>query len=56
MDGVRAVTVRGLPDAASEHEVEATITGAVTEAEVRAWAEQRLAAYKRPTRLRIVAG
>jgi long-chain acyl-CoA synthetase len=55
MPGVRAVRVEGIPDAASEHEVAAEIVGAVTEADVKAHAEANLSAYKRPTRLTIIA-
>jgi hypothetical protein len=52
---VSAVRVEGIPDAASEHEVAAEIVGAVTEADVKAHAEANLSAYKRPTRLTIIA-
>ena len=56
LPGVRAVSVTGEPDPASEHEVAATVTGSVSEADVKAWAEAHLSAYKRPTRLTIVPG
>lgn len=64
MPGVRGVRVFGVPDPASGHEVaaEVTIDGAdhvastAWEADVRTWAEQKLSAYKRPSRITIVAG
>lgn len=56
LPGVRAVSVTGEPDPASEHEVAARVTGSVSEADVKAWAEAHLSAYKRPTRLTIVPG
>ncbi len=55
LPGVRDVRVTGTPDAASEHEVAATIAGAVSEPAVKAWAEAHLSAYKRPSRITIVA-
>ena len=55
LPGVRGVRAFGVPDAASEHEVAVEVTGEVTEAEVKAWAETRLSVYKRPTRITIVA-
>jgi long-chain acyl-CoA synthetase len=60
LPGVRAVRVHGVPDGASGHhvaiEVGIGVEGAVSEADVKAWAEQRLSAYKRPSRITIVAG
>jgi long-chain acyl-CoA synthetase len=53
MPGVRAVRVSGASDAAGEHEVAAEIVGDVSEAELKAWVEARLSAYKRPTRVTI---
>lgn len=53
LPGVRSVRAFGVPDAASEHEVAVEVTGAVTEPEVKTWAEQRLSVYKRPTRITI---
>ena len=55
LPGVRTVRVHGVPDAASEHEVAAEVAGDVTEAQVKAWAEAHLAAYKRPTRIAVRA-
>lgn len=48
MPGVRAARVRGVPDAAHEHEVLLEVEGEVTEDAVRKWCEARLAAYKLP--------
>ena len=55
LPGVASVRVTGSPDAASEHEVAAAIVGTVSEADVKAWAEARLSAYKRPSRIVIDA-
>jgi long-chain acyl-CoA synthetase len=58
MPGVRAARVFGVPDRASGHEVVAEVVvdvaGAVSESDVKAWADQRLSAYKRPTRITFV--
>lgn len=48
MPGVRAARVRGVPDAAHEHEVMLEVDGDVTEDAVRRWCEEQLAAYKLP--------
>jgi long-chain acyl-CoA synthetase len=53
MPGVRGVRVDGIPDPASEHGIEVTLEGRVTEAGAEAWAHEHLATYKRPTRLRV---
>jgi long-chain acyl-CoA synthetase len=55
MPGVRRVEVAGPPDAQKEHGIEVTVHGQVDEAGVRAWCEERLASYKQPTLIRIVA-
>lgn len=55
MPGVRAVRVEGIPDATSEHEVAVEIIGTVAEADVKAYAESVLSAYKRPTRITVIA-
>jgi long-chain acyl-CoA synthetase len=46
--GVTRAEVRALPDPEREHAIALRVAGAVTEAEVRAWCEQRLSAYKQP--------
>ena len=53
MPGVESVRAFGVPDAASEHEVAVEIVGTVGEAEVKAFAEAHLSAYKRPSRITI---
>jgi len=55
MPGVTSVHVHGVPDAATEHEIAAEIVGAVSEAEVKTWAESHLSQYKRPARITITA-
>jgi long-chain acyl-CoA synthetase len=48
LDGVARAEVRALPDEEREHAIALRVTGTVTEADVRAWCEQRLSAYKQP--------
>ena len=55
LPGVRAVRAFAIPDSATEHEVEVEVVGTVSEADVKVWAESRLSAYKRPSRITIVA-
>ncbi len=55
LPGVRAVTVEAVPDPARENGIRATVSGAVTEAEVRAWCEPRLSLYKQPTEIVIAS-
>ncbi len=49
LPGVADVRVSAVPDAASEHAVHLSLSGTVSEAEVRAWADARLSPYKRPS-------
>ncbi|MFN0100389.1 MAG: AMP-binding protein [Gemmatimonadaceae bacterium] len=53
MPGVRSVQCTGVPDAMSEHEVAVAVNvtngATVSAADVKAFAEQHLAAYKRPS-------
>lgn len=57
LPGVHTVRVHGVPDAAAGHAIAAElgigVAGALSEADVKAWAEQRLSAYKRPSRITI---
>jgi long-chain acyl-CoA synthetase len=53
LPGVTRVAVRAIPDTAKEHEIGLDVAGTVTEAEVRAWCEQRLSAYKQPSAITI---
>lgn len=59
LPGVRAVRVSAIPDAAREHEigleVEVARASGIGEAEVRAWCERRLSAYKLPGVIRVAA-
>ncbi len=55
MPGVDRVEVSGVPENVKENEIEITVHGAVDEAAVKAWCEARLATYKQPTRITIVA-
>ena len=48
MPGVRAASVRAIPEPAREHDIELTVSGQVAEAEVKSWCEERRAAYKQP--------
>jgi long-chain acyl-CoA synthetase len=55
MPGVTDVEVSGVPEPAKENEIDITVHGAVDEAAVKAWCEARLASYKQPSRITIVA-
>ncbi len=48
MPGVARAEVRALPDPVRENDILLRVAGAVTEAAVRRWCEQRLSAYKQP--------
>jgi long-chain acyl-CoA synthetase len=54
LPGVREVEVSPIPEPSREHDIRARVRGAVAEAEVRAWCETRLSAYKQPTVVEIV--
>lgn len=51
MPGVRAVRVTPIPEPAREHDIAVHVEGSVAEADVRAWCEARLSAYKQPSRI-----
>jgi acyl-CoA synthetase (AMP-forming)/AMP-acid ligase II len=53
MPGVRSVRVIALPHAGREHDVVLEIAGPVTEADVKAWCDAHLSAYKRPSSIRV---
>jgi len=55
MPGVQRVEVTAVPEPQKEHEIELTVHGAVDEPSVRAWCDVRLATYKQPSRITIVA-
>jgi long-chain acyl-CoA synthetase len=55
LPGVRAVTVRAVPDAAREHDIGLEVAGDVTDDDVRRWCAERLSAYKQPSDVTIVA-
>jgi long-chain acyl-CoA synthetase len=48
---ITSARVRGVAHPTHEHEIVAEVSGDIGEAEVRAWCETRLAAYKQPTTL-----
>jgi long-chain acyl-CoA synthetase len=54
LPGVERVQVRAMPDPVKEHGIALRIAGAVTEADVRRWCEERLSAYKQPAVVEIV--
>ncbi|HEX6059233.1 MAG TPA: AMP-binding protein [Gemmatimonadaceae bacterium] len=56
MPGVRAVRVRAIPEPSREHDIGVTVTGSVTEDEVRRWCEARLSGYKQPSEVEIDGG
>ncbi|HEX2717107.1 MAG TPA: AMP-binding protein [Gemmatimonadaceae bacterium] len=52
LPGVREARVTPIPDLARENEIALEVRGAAAEADVRAWCEQRLSAYKQPAVVR----
>jgi long-chain acyl-CoA synthetase len=54
LPGVRAAAVRAIPNPAREHEIGLTVHGDVSAAEVERWCQERLSAYKQPTRVEVV--
>jgi long-chain acyl-CoA synthetase len=55
MPGVDRVEVTAVPEPQKENEIELTVHGTVDEASVRAWCDARLATYKHPSRITVVA-
>ena len=53
LPGVRAAAVRPIPDPPHENGIALLVSGTVTEAELRAWCERRLSAYKQPTTIAV---
>ena len=55
MPGVTHAEVRPIPDPFKENDILLRVAGSVTEADVKAWCEQRLSAYKQPSEIEIAA-
>jgi long-chain acyl-CoA synthetase len=55
MPGVARVEVSGLPEPAKENDIDITVHGAVDEDAVKLWCETRLASYKQPSYITIIA-
>jgi long-chain acyl-CoA synthetase len=55
MPGVRRVRVRAVPDPVRENEIALEVEGDVREDDVKAWCAERLAAYKQPAGVAIIA-
>ncbi len=55
MPGVTKVEVSGVPEPAKENEIELVVHGPVDEDAVKRWCEERLASYKQPSRITVVA-
>lgn len=53
---IDTVRVTGVPHPTHEHDIVLEVGGAADEAEIRAWCEVRLAAYKQPTVIRRTTG
>lgn len=51
LPGVREARVHAISEPGREPEIALDVTGTVTEAEVKAWCERRLSAYKQPGRI-----
>jgi long-chain acyl-CoA synthetase len=56
LPGVESVRVEGVPVESREHDILLRIVGSVTEADVKAWSESRLSAYKQPSSIEISPG
>jgi long-chain acyl-CoA synthetase len=55
LTGVSRVDVIPIPEPTKEHDILLRVAGTVTADEVRSWCERRLAAYKQPSTIEIVA-
>lgn len=55
MPEVRSVNCYAIPDPSREHDVGIVVSGPVTDEGIRLWCESRLAVYKQPSVIRIVA-
>jgi long-chain acyl-CoA synthetase len=55
MAGVADVRVSGIPEPAREIDIRVDVWGAITEAEVKAWCESQLGAYKQPAVIEVHA-
>jgi long-chain acyl-CoA synthetase len=53
LPGVRRAAVRAIPDPSRENDIALEVDGAVREADVKAWCEARLSAYKQPSEISI---
>jgi long-chain acyl-CoA synthetase len=56
MPGVSDVRVTAIPEPMRENDIAVHVTGAVTEAAVKTWCDDRLASYKRPSVITIGPG
>jgi long-chain acyl-CoA synthetase len=54
MPGVVSARAWGVPNVIKEHDVAVTVTGRVSETQIKQWAEQELASYKVPSRIEMV--
>ena len=55
MPDVRSVNCYAIPEPSRENDVGIVVSGRVTEGDVRLWCESRLAVYKQPSVIRLVA-
>jgi long-chain acyl-CoA synthetase len=55
MPGVTRVAVRAIPDPAKENDIALDVAGTVEAADVKAWCEARLSAYKQPTEINVTS-
>lgn len=53
LPGVESVEVSAVPDPAREHDIAVAVRGTVAEADIRAWCESRLSAYKQPSHISV---
>ena len=56
MPGVRAVRITAIPDPVRENDIAVEVDGDVIAADVKAWCDDRLAVYKRPSVVTVRAG
>jgi acyl-CoA synthetase (AMP-forming)/AMP-acid ligase II len=56
MPGVRTVRITAIPDPVRENDITVEVDGDVTAADVKAWCDDRLAVYKRPSVVTVSGG
>lgn len=55
LPGVRSAMVRAVPHPVREHDIAIDVIGSTTVDDVRRWCEERLAGYKQPSEIQVIA-